>query len=132
MAAARCTGDDRDRARAATAGAVTARGLIPGARAVAGSISVEIYDHLSRGTPPVCADSVAAIRVEAIEQRRGFLAEPAGSTERAGACWQSAGSARPRPRRPKSWRRSGLAGQQAPDGRVKRVLRLTDPPLTLF
>jgi hypothetical protein len=43
---------------------------------------VEIYAHLSRGTLPVCADSIAAIRVEAIEQRRGFLAEPAGSTER--------------------------------------------------
>jgi hypothetical protein len=45
---------------------------------------VEIYAHLSRGTLPVCADSVAAIGIEAIEQRRGFLAEPAGSTERAG------------------------------------------------
>jgi len=93
VAAARCAGDDRDRAgrgreraraRAATAGSATARGLIPGAQAVAGSISVEIYAHLSRGTLPVCADSVAAIRLEAIEQRRGLLAEPAGSTERAG------------------------------------------------
>jgi hypothetical protein len=45
---------------------------------------VGIYAHLSRGTPPVCADSVAAIGIEAIEQRRGFLAEPAASTERAG------------------------------------------------
>jgi hypothetical protein len=45
---------------------------------------VEIYAHLSRGTLPVCVDSVAAIGIELIEQRRGFLAEPAASTERTG------------------------------------------------
>ena len=45
---------------------------------------MEIYAHLSRGTLPVCVDSVAAIGIELIEQRRGFLAEPAASTERAG------------------------------------------------
>ena len=45
---------------------------------------MEIYAHLRRGTLPVCVDSVAAIGIELIEQRRGFLAEPAASTERAG------------------------------------------------
>jgi hypothetical protein len=39
------------------------------------AISAEICAHLARGILPLCADSVAAIRVEQIEQRREFLAE---------------------------------------------------------
>jgi hypothetical protein len=38
-------------------------------------ISAEIYAHLARGILPLRADSVAAIRPEAIDQRREFLAE---------------------------------------------------------
>jgi hypothetical protein len=34
---------------------------------------VEIYAHLSRGTLPVCADSVAAIRVEGIDEIRELV-----------------------------------------------------------
>ena len=39
------------------------------------AISAEICAHLARGILPLCAQSVAAIRVEQIEQRREFLAE---------------------------------------------------------
>jgi hypothetical protein len=39
------------------------------------AISAEIYAHLAKGILPLCAESVAAIRVEQIEQRREFLAE---------------------------------------------------------
>ena len=39
------------------------------------TISAEIYAHLARSILPLCADSVAAIRLEAIEQRREFLTE---------------------------------------------------------
>ena len=45
---------------------------------------MEIYAHLRRGTLPVSVDSAATIGIELIEQRSGFLAEPAASTERAG------------------------------------------------
>ena len=38
-------------------------------------VSAEIYAHLARGILPMCAESVASIRLEAIEQRREFLAE---------------------------------------------------------
>jgi HK97 family phage portal protein len=38
-------------------------------------ISAEIYAHLARGILPMCAESVASIRLEAIEQRREFLGE---------------------------------------------------------
>jgi hypothetical protein len=39
------------------------------------AISVEIYAHLAHGILPLCAAAAAAIRLEAIEQRREFLAE---------------------------------------------------------
>ena len=39
------------------------------------TISAEIYAHLARGILPMCAEATAAIRLEAIEQRREFLAE---------------------------------------------------------
>jgi hypothetical protein len=38
-------------------------------------ISAEIYAHLARGILPMCAESVASIRLEAIEQRRELLGE---------------------------------------------------------
>jgi HK97 family phage portal protein len=43
--------------------------------ALAARISAEIYAHLARGILPMCAESVASIRLEAIEQRREFLVE---------------------------------------------------------
>ena len=39
------------------------------------AISAEIYAHLAHGILPLCADSVVAIRVEQIEQRREFVSE---------------------------------------------------------
>ena len=48
------------------------------------AISAEICAHLARGILPLCADSVAAIRLEAIDQRREFLAELECLKERAG------------------------------------------------
>jgi hypothetical protein len=39
------------------------------------AISAEICAYLARGILPLCADSVAAIRVEQIEQRREFVSE---------------------------------------------------------
>jgi len=39
------------------------------------TISAEIYAHVACGILPVCAEATAAIRLEAIEQRREFLAE---------------------------------------------------------
>jgi HK97 family phage portal protein len=38
-------------------------------------ISAEIYSHLAHGLLPMCAEATASIRLEAIEQRREFLAE---------------------------------------------------------
>jgi HK97 family phage portal protein len=43
--------------------------------ALMAQISAEIYAHLARGILPMCAEATAAIRLEAIEQRREFLAE---------------------------------------------------------
>jgi len=39
------------------------------------AISAEIYAHLARGILPTCAEATAAIRLEAIDQRREFLIE---------------------------------------------------------
>jgi hypothetical protein len=39
------------------------------------AISAEICAHPARGILPLCADSVAAIRVEQIEQRWEFVSE---------------------------------------------------------
>jgi hypothetical protein len=49
-------------------------------------ISAEIYAHLARGILPMCAEATAAIRLEAIDQRREFLVElePLKELERAG------------------------------------------------
>ena len=39
------------------------------------TISAEIYAHVACGILPVCAEATAAIRLEAIEQRREFVSE---------------------------------------------------------
>jgi hypothetical protein len=47
----------------------------PEREALMARISAEIYAHLAHGILPLCAHATAAIRLEAIEQRREFLAE---------------------------------------------------------
>jgi hypothetical protein len=78
------------------------------------AISAEIYTHLARGILPLRANSMAAIRSEAIDQRRGLLAElerGSRSWSAPAACWRHVKSARPRLRR--SWRRSGRTSRHS-------------------